>query len=81
VDHIILNLNGYIDLCINTELVHDLYLNIMEAHFSMINCEKVSCKSLYNIFFFINKFLQVATLARAMVVSPYGFYHVKTSMC
>jgi hypothetical protein len=77
--HILLDINDYIDLWLNTRLVHDLYLKIMEGHLSMINCEKISCK--YNIFFCINKFLQVATLVGAVDVSPQGFYHIKTSVC
>jgi hypothetical protein len=48
--HILLNLNGYIDLWLNTRLVHDLYLKNMEDHLLMINCEKLSCKCLCNIF-------------------------------
>jgi hypothetical protein len=47
----------------------------------MIDCEKLSCKYLYNFFFCINKFLQVAMLVGVVDVSPQGFYHVKTSMC
>jgi hypothetical protein len=55
--HILFDLNGYIDLWLNTRLVHDLYLNSMEGHFLMNDCEKLSCK----IFFFcINIFLQLA---------------------
>ena len=30
---VLLNINGYIDLWINTRLVHDLYLKSMEGHF------------------------------------------------
>jgi hypothetical protein len=48
--HIFLDLNGYIDPWINTRLVHDLYLKSMEGHLLMIDCEKISCKSLCNIF-------------------------------
>jgi hypothetical protein len=47
----------------------------------MIDCEKISCKSLCNICFCINKFLQVATLVKSVDVSPQWFYHVKTSLC
>jgi hypothetical protein len=42
--HILLDLNNYIDMWINTRLVHDIYLNSMEVHLSMIDCEKLSCK-------------------------------------
>jgi hypothetical protein len=79
--HILLNINVYIDMWLNTRLVHDLYLKSMEGHFPMTNCEKLSCKSLCTFFFFINKLLHVALLAGAMDVSSQGFYHVKTSMC
>jgi hypothetical protein len=79
--HILLNLNGYIDLWLNTQLVHDIYLKSMEGHFLMIDCEKLSCKSLCKFFFCINKLLQVATLVGVVDVSPQGFYHVKTSVC
>jgi hypothetical protein len=48
--HILLDLNDYIDLWLNTQLVHDLYLKSMEGHLLMIDCEKLSCKSLCNIF-------------------------------
>jgi hypothetical protein len=51
-DHILLDLDNYIDLWLNTLLVHDLYLNVMEGHFLMIDCEKIPCKI---ILFFINK--------------------------
>jgi hypothetical protein len=37
-----LNINGYIDPWLSTRLVHDLYLNIMEGHLIMIDCEKIS---------------------------------------
>jgi hypothetical protein len=33
-----------IDLWLNTQLVHDLYLKRMEGHLPMIDCEKLSCK-------------------------------------
>ena len=79
--HILLDFNGYIDPWINTWLVYDLYLKSMEGHFSMIDYEKLSCKSLYKFFFCINKFLQVATLVGAMDVSPQGIYHIKTWVC
>jgi hypothetical protein len=46
-DHIHLDINSYIDLCLSSRLVHDIYLNIMERHFRMIDFEK-----LYNIFSF-----------------------------
>jgi hypothetical protein len=59
-----------IDLWLNTQLVHDLYLKRMEGHLPMIDCEKLSCKSLCNLFFCINKLLQVVALAGAMDVSP-----------
>jgi hypothetical protein len=68
-DHILLNLNVYIDLWLNTLLVHDLYLKSMEGHLLMIDCEKLSCKSLYNLLFYVNKLLQVATLVGAMDIS------------
>jgi hypothetical protein len=48
--HILLNLNGYIDLWLNTIFLCDVYLESMEGHFLMIDCEKISCKSLYNFF-------------------------------
>jgi hypothetical protein len=70
--HILLDINDYIDPCINTQLVYDLYLKSMEGHFPMINCDK---------FFFINKLPQVATLAGSVDVSPLGFYRVKTLVC
>jgi hypothetical protein len=76
-DHILVNLSNYIDLWLNTRLVHDIYLKSMECHLPTIDCEKLSCKFLYNIFFFINKLLQVATLAGDVDVSPQGFYHIK----
>jgi hypothetical protein len=79
--HILLDLNGYIDPWLNTRLLHDIYLKIMESHLLMINWEKISCKYLCNILFFINKFLQVATLVGAMDVSPQGIYHIKTWVC
>ena len=41
--HILLYLND-IDLCLNTRLVHDLYLKRMESHQLMIDYEKISCK-------------------------------------
>jgi hypothetical protein len=50
IDHILIDLNGYIDLWLNTRLVDDLYLKIMESHLFMIDCEKISCKSPCNIF-------------------------------
>ena len=68
--HNLLDLNDYIDLWLNTRLVHDLYLKSMEGHLLMIDCEKLSCKSLCKIFFCIIKFLQVATLVGALDVSP-----------
>jgi hypothetical protein len=65
--HILLDLNGYIDPWLNTQLVHDLYLKSMEGHLLMIDCEKLSCK----IFFFcINILPQVAMLAGAMDCFP-----------
>jgi hypothetical protein len=79
--HILLDLNDYIDLWFNTRLVHDIYLKGMGGHFSMIAYEKLSSKALCNIFFCINKLLQVATLVGAVDVSLQGFYHVKTSVC
>jgi hypothetical protein len=70
-DHILLDLNGYIDPQLNTQLVYDLYLNSMEGHLLIIDCEKLSCKVF---FLFINKLAQVATLADVVNVSPhYGF--------
>jgi hypothetical protein len=45
----------------------------MEGHLLMIDCEKLSCKSLCNFFFCINKLLQVATLVGDVDVSPQGF--------
>ena len=50
--HILLGLNSYIDMWLNTRLVHDLYLKIMEGHLSMIDCEKLSCKNISVIFYF-----------------------------
>jgi hypothetical protein len=35
--HILLDLSGYIDLWLSTQLVHDLYLKSMEGHLSMIS--------------------------------------------
>jgi hypothetical protein len=65
--HILLDLNDYIDPWLNTQLVHDLYLNNVKGHLLMIDCEKLSCK----IFFFcINILPQVATLARAVDYFP-----------
>jgi hypothetical protein len=46
--HILLDTNDYIDLWLNTRLVHDLYLKSMEGHLLKIDCEKLLCK----IFFF-----------------------------
>ena len=64
--HILLDLNGFMDLWINTLLDHYLYLKIMEGHLLMIDFE-----NLFVIFFFcINKLIQVATLDGAMDVSP-----------
>jgi hypothetical protein len=68
--HILLDLDGYIDMWIKTRLVHDLYLKSMEGHLLMIDYEKLSCKSLCKFFFCIDKLLQVATLVGAMDVSP-----------
>jgi hypothetical protein len=68
--HILLDLKGYIDMWLNTWLVHDIYLNSMEGHLLMIDCEKLSCKYLCNNFFCTNKFLQGATLTRALDASP-----------
>jgi hypothetical protein len=48
--HILLNLNGYIDLWLNTIFLCDVYLDSMEGHFLMIAYEKISCKYLYNFF-------------------------------
>jgi hypothetical protein len=48
--HILLNLNGYIDLWLNNIFLCDVYLESMEGHFLMIDYEKISCKSLYNFF-------------------------------
>jgi hypothetical protein len=67
-DHILLNLNGYIDRQLNTQLVYDLYLNSMEGHLLMINCEKLPYKVF---FFFINKLSQVDTLGEDINVSPH----------
>jgi hypothetical protein len=72
-DHILLELISYIDLWLNTRLVHDLYLKIMEGHFSMIDCEKLSFKSLCKFSFCINKLFQVATLARPWMFLCRGF--------
>jgi hypothetical protein len=79
--HILFNINIYIDMWIKTQLFHDLYLKSMEGHLSMIDCEKLSCKSLCNFFFCINKLVQVVTLVEATNVSPHVFYHIKTSKC
>jgi hypothetical protein len=64
--HIVLDLNGYIDLWLNTRLVHDLYLKSMEGHLLMIDCEKTSCK----IIFCINIFPQVDTLVGVVNCFP-----------
>jgi hypothetical protein len=47
----------------------------------MIDCEKLSCKSLCNIFFCINKFLQVATLVGVVDVSPHGCFSTWVLPC
>jgi len=68
--HVLLDINGYIGMSLNNRLVHDLYLKSMEVHLSMIDSEKLSCKSICLIFlFFIIKFLQVTMLVGAMDVS------------
>jgi hypothetical protein len=68
--HILLNLNDYIDPWLNTRLVHDLYLKIMEGHLSM-TIARNSLVNFFVIFFFcINKLIQVATLAGAVDISP-----------
>jgi hypothetical protein len=73
--HILLDTNGYIDMCLNTRLVHDLYLKSMEGHFLMIDCEKLICKLF---FFCINILPQVAMLVRVdgLFPSSEGFNHV-----
>jgi hypothetical protein len=51
-DHILLNINDYIGPWLSTQLVHDIYLKRKEGNLPMINCEKLSCKSLCIIFIF-----------------------------
>jgi len=58
--HILLDTNGCIEPCISTQLVHDLYLNRMEGHLVMINCDKILCKK---IIFALLFFPQVVALA------------------
>jgi hypothetical protein len=68
--HIFIDLNSYIDLWLNTRLIHEFYLKSMEGHLSMIDCEKISCKSLCKFFFCINKLFQVVALVGVVDVSP-----------
>jgi hypothetical protein len=72
--YILLNRN-YIDLWLNTQLGHDLYLKSMEGRFPMIDCGKLFCK----IFFFCIKILpQVASWLGSCTVSLLEhFNHIK----
>jgi hypothetical protein len=70
--HILLDLKCYIDMCLNTRLFHDHDLKSMEVHLLMTDCENLTCKYLYNIFFCINKFLQVAMLAGVLPCKNIG---------
>jgi hypothetical protein len=66
-NHILLNVNDYIDSWLNPQLVHHLYLKSTEGQFFMIDYEKLSCK----IFFFLIIIEpQVATLVGAMDFYP-----------
>jgi hypothetical protein len=42
-DHILLDTKKYIDLWLNTQLVHDLYVKSMEDHLLKSDCEKIIC--------------------------------------
>jgi hypothetical protein len=59
--HIILDINSYIDTWLKNQLVHDIYLKTMGAHFQNLSAIFL---------FFINKLLQVSVLVGAMDVSP-----------
>jgi hypothetical protein len=64
---ILLDTYDFIDMWLNTGLIHNIFLKSMEGRLLMINFEKLIC----TIFFFcINIFPQVATFVRAMDCFP-----------